>query len=118
MFEYKANLVKVVDGDTIDVDLDLGFGVWLKKQRVRLYGINTPESRTRDLEEKKRGLAAKDRVIELIENCEELSIKTIINKKARGNYGRILADILADGINVNQTLVSEGHAVEYFGGKR
>ena len=84
MFEYKASLVKVVDGDTIDVDLDLGFGVWLKKQRVRLYGINTPESRTRDLEEKKRGLAAKDRVIELIENCEELSIKTIINKKARG----------------------------------
>ena len=118
MFEYKASLVKVVDGDTIDVDLDLGFGVWLKKQRVRLYGINTPESRTRDLEEKKRGLAAKDRVIELIENCEELSIKTILNKKARGKYGRILADILADGINVNQTLVSEGHAVEYFGGKR
>ena len=118
MFEYKASLVKVVDGDTIDVDLDLGFGVWLKKQRVRLYGINTPESWTRDLEEKKRGLAAKDRVIELIENCEELSIKTILNKKARGKYGRILADILADGINVNQTLVSEGHAVEYFGGKR
>ena len=118
MFEYKASLVRVVDGDTIDVDLDLGFGVWLKKQRVRLYGINTPESRTRDLEEKKRGLAAKDRVIELIENCEELSIKTILNKKARGKYGRILADIMADGINVNQTLVSEGHAVEYFGGKR
>ena len=118
MFEYKASLVKVVDGDTIDVDLDLGFGVWLKKQRVRLYGINTPESRTRDLEEKKRGLAAKDRVIELIENCEELSIRTIINKKARGKYGRILAEILADGINVNETLVSEGHAVEYFGGKR
>ena len=118
MFEYKASLVKVVDGDTIDVDLDLGFGVWLKKQRVRFYGINTPESRTRDLEEKKRGLAAKDRVIELIENCEELSIKTILNKKARGKYGRILADIMADGINVNQTLVSEGHAVEYFGGKR
>ena len=74
MFEYKAKLVKVVDGDTIDVDLDLGFGVWLMKQRVRFYGINTPESRTRDLEEKKRGLAAKDRVIELIENCEELSL--------------------------------------------
>ena len=118
MFEYKARLVKVVDGDTIDVDLDLGFGVWLMKQRVRFYGINTPESRTRDLEEKKRGLAAKDRVVELIENCEELSIKTILNKKARGKYGRILANIMADGINVNQTLVSEGHAVEYFGGKR
>ena len=56
MFEYKASLVKVVDGDTIDVDLDLGFGVWLKKQRVRFYGINTPESRTRGLEEKKSGL--------------------------------------------------------------
>ena len=118
MFEYKASLVKVVDGDTIDVDLDLGFGVWLKKQRVRFYGINAPESRTRDLEEKRRGLAAKDRVKELVENCEELSLRTIINKKARGKYGRILAEVLADGINVNETLVSEGHAVEYFGGKR
>ena len=59
MFEYRSNLLKIVDGDTIDVDLDLGFSVVLKKQRIRLYGINTPESRTRDLEEKRYGLAAK-----------------------------------------------------------
>ena len=117
MYEYKATVHRIIDGDTVDVTIDLGFEM-TTKQRIRLYGINTPESRTRDLEEKKRGLAAKDRVIELIGNCEELSIKTIINKKARGKYGRILADVLADGINVNQTLVSEGHAVEYFGGKR
>ena len=59
MFEYSCTIVKVVDGDTVDVDIDLGFGVWLKKQRIRLYGIDTPESRTRDLEEKKYGLVAK-----------------------------------------------------------
>ena len=117
MYTYRIKLDRVIDGDTIDAYIDLGFDVSVKK-RIRFMGINTPESRTRDLEEKARGLAAKDRVIELLENCEELSIKTIINKKARGKYGRILADILADGINVNQTLVSEGHAVEYFGGKR
>ena len=117
MYTYKIKLDRVIDGDTIDAHIDLGFNVSVKK-RIRFMGINTPESRTRDLEEKKRGLAAKDRVVELIENCEELSIKTILNKKARGKYGRILANIMADGINVNQTLVSEGHAVEYFGGKR
>ena len=60
MYEYKCKVVKVVDGDTVDVDIDLGFGVWLRKQRVRLVGIDTPESRTKDLEEKKYGLAAKE----------------------------------------------------------
>ena len=59
MYEYKCTIDRVVDGDTVDVDIDLGFGVWLKKQRIRLYGIDTPESRTRDLEEKKYGNAAK-----------------------------------------------------------
>ena len=64
MFEYNAVIVKVVDGDTVDVDIDLGFSVWLKKQRVRLYGLDTPESRTRDKEEKKYGLLAKAKVLE------------------------------------------------------
>ena len=64
MFEYNAVVVKVVDGDTVDVDIDLGFSVWLKKQRVRLYGLDTPESRTRDKEEKKYGLLAKAKVLE------------------------------------------------------
>ena len=87
MYEYRASLVKIVDGDTIDVNLDLGFDVVLKKQRVRLYGINTPESRTRDLEEKRYGLAAKERLRELLEEAESIMVKTEIDKKARGKYG-------------------------------
>ena len=67
MFEYKCKLVKVVDGDTVDVDIDLGFGVWLQNQRIRLYGIDTPESRTSDAEEKKYGLAAKQRMQEWLD---------------------------------------------------
>ena len=59
MYEYKCKMVKVVDGDTIDVDIDLGFGVWMRNQRIRMHGIDTPESRTRDLEEKKYGLTCK-----------------------------------------------------------
>ena len=59
MYEYRINVVKIIDGDTVDVDIDLGFGVWLKKQRIRLHGIDTPESRTRDLDEKRYGLMAK-----------------------------------------------------------
>ena len=66
MYEYRIEIVKVVDGDTVDVNIDLGFGVWLKKERVRLYGIDTPESRTRDLEEKKFGLLAKDYLVEAL----------------------------------------------------
>ena len=69
MFEYGFKLVKVVDGDTVDIDIDLGFGVWLRKQRIRMMGIDTPESRTRDLEEKKYGLAAKERITQLIANA-------------------------------------------------
>ena len=118
MFEYRSNLIKIIDGDTIDVDLDLGFSVVLKKQRIRLYGINTPESRTRDLEEKRYGLAAKARLRELLEAAETIVVKTAIDKKARGKYGRILGTIYADDINVNDKLLEEGHAIEYFGGKK
>ena len=118
MYEYRFELDRVVDGDTIDVHLDLGFSVMLKKQRIRLYGLNTPESRTRDLEEKQYGLAAKARLKELLENGETLSLRTAIDKKARGNYGRILGTIFADGINLNDLLIEEGHAIEYFGGTK
>ena len=118
MFDYKSNLLKIVDGDTIDVDLDLGFSVVLKKQRIRLYGINTPESRTRDLEEKRYGLAAKARLRELLEEADQIIVKTAIDKKARGKYGRILGTIWADDLNVNELLVEEGHAIPYFGGKK
>ena len=108
MFEYRASLVKIIDGDTIDVDLDLGFDVVLKKQRIRLYGINTPESRTRDLEEKRYGLAAKARLRELIESADSLTIKTSIDGKARGKYGRILGTIFVDSTTVNSPLRLSG----------
>ena len=78
MYDYNFKLVKVVDGDTIDVDIDLGFGVWLRKQRVRMMGIDTPESRTRDLEEKKYGLLAKEKLIQLVAGGK--CLKTILDK--------------------------------------
>lgn len=113
MYTYKAKLIKVIDGDTIDAEIDLGFGVFLK-QRIRLYGINTPETRTKDLDEKELGLKAKDRLIELLPN--EFIVETILNK--RGKYGRVLGNVMFETlngeiINVNKLLVEEGHAVEY-----
>ena len=79
MYEYRVNIVKVVDGDTVDIDIDLGFGVWIKDERVRIMGIDTPESRTRDKEEKVFGLAAKDRLKQLL--GKTATLKTMINKK-------------------------------------
>jgi len=122
MYQYKAKLVKVVDGDTVDALIDCGFSTF-KKERIRLYGINTPECRTRDKEEKKRGLAAKARLKELIkENKNEFIVETRIDKK--GKFGRLLGTLYRDLVaaedvdSYNQILVNEGHAVEYFGGKR
>ena len=118
MYEYRCELVKIIDGDTIDVNLDLGFEVVLKKQRIRLYGINTPESRTRDLEQKKYGLAAKARLRELLEEANQITVKTEIDKKARGKYGRILGTIYAGSTNINNLLIDEGHAIAYYGGTK
>ena len=115
MYEYSAIIRRWVDGDTVDVTLDLGFDIWYNN-RVRLLGINTPESRTRDLEEKERGLAAKERVKELCPVGSTVTVKT--TKDGRGKYGRILGEIYVDGLNVNVQLIKEGHAVEYFGGKK
>ena len=116
MFEYKCNLVKVVDGDTVDVDIDLGFGVWLRKQRIRLYGIDTPESRTRDKVEKVYGLAAKDFLSKML-STGEMSIKT--HKDAKGKCGRILGELFmktsVGELSVNQSLVENSHAVRYYG---
>ena len=110
-FVYNAILDRVVDGDTIDVVLDLGFSVKLHKQRVRLAGIDTPESRTRNLEEKALGLKAKDRLIEI---CSQ-SFK--VQSLGKGKYGRILGiPYTEDGKSVCQMLIDEGHAVEYWGG--
>ena len=122
MYTYKIGLLRVVDGDTIDAEIDLGFDVKIKK-RIRFMGINTPESRTRDLEEKARGLAAKDRVKCLLEGCLNITLRS----HGVGKYGRCLGEIfldMVDGqekltlVSLNELLISEKHAVEYHGGKR
>jgi len=113
MYTYKAKLVRVIDGDTIDAEIDLGFNV-LIRQRIRLYGIDTPETRTKDLEEKERGMAAKQRLTELLP--KEFIVETIMNK--RGKFGRILGILHVEEedettTNLNDVLVEEGHAVRY-----
>ena len=112
MYTYKAKLDRVVDGDTVDAHIDLGFDITIHK-RIRLAGIDTPESRTRDLEEKARGLASKDRLIELLDGSE-----FVLESKEVGKYGRVLGTLYIDGTNINDTLVDEGFAVEYWGGKK
>ena len=115
MYEYRATIRRVVDGATVDITLDLGFDI-LYNNRIRLLGIDTPESRTRDLEEKKLGLAAKERVRELCPVGSTVTVKT--TKDGRGKFGRILGEIYVGDVNVNKLLIEEGHAVEYFGGKK
>ena len=122
MYEYRATIIKIIDGDTVDVDIDLGFNVVLKDERVRIAGIDTPESRTRDLEEKKFGLAAKARVKQLLgKTCV---LKTQINKSGedmKGKFGRILGDFNVYDSDTDSwklltsILISEGHAVPYHG---
>jgi len=120
MYEYRVKVLKVVDGDTVDVDIDLGFGVVLSDERVRIMGIDTPESRTRDKVEKVFGLASKKRLKELLGKTAIL--KTQINKNGedmKGKFGRILGDFVSvDGRMVTDVLVEEGHAVAYFGGSK
>lgn len=117
MFEYNFKLVKVVDGDTVDVDIDLGFGIWIQNERIRMMGIDTPESRTRDLVEKKFGLAAKERIIQLLAGATTL--KTF--KDEVGKYGRVLGDFNCfDPHNdrwgtITQVMIDEGHGVAYHG---
>jgi micrococcal nuclease len=110
---YNVNkIIKVVDGDTVDALIDLGFHTYTHK-RVRLYGLNAPESRTRDLEEKKRGMAAKKRLKELLKS-KHIKLKS----HGVGKFGRVLGEFICDDNNINDQLVTEGHAVKYFGGKR
>ena len=112
MYEYKCKLVKVVDGDTVDVDIDLGFGVCLQNQRIRMYGIDAPESRTSDKVEKVYGMAAKDFVIKWT-NAGDLVLKTF--KDGKGKYGRILGELWYNDVNINQRMIEEHHAVKYYG---
>ena len=119
MYEYKCKIVKVVDGDTADVDIDLGFGVWMKKQRIRFAGIDTPESRTRDLVEKKFGLAAKAYVQSYLPDGSDQTLVT--QKDATGKYGRILGkfwvfDSKTDAWRMLNDMMIEDHmAVPYHG---
>ena len=116
MYEYRCKVTRVVDGDTVDVDIDLGFGVWLHKERVRIYGIDTPESRTRDLEEKKYGLAAKEFVKEFVRDKGGSNIVLRTQKyDAKGKFGRILGDIIVDKVSMSETMIKEHHAVPYYG---
>ena len=123
MYNYNAICTRVVDGDTVDAVIDLGFGVHVKK-RIRLAGINAPESRTRDKQEKILGLAAKDRLIAMMEGADN---KFELESQELGKYGRVLGKLHVDKLDgkdlitktcVNDCLVKEGYAVEYDGGKR
>ena len=122
MYTYKISPLKIVDGDTIDAEIDLGFDIKVKK-RIRFMGINAPESRTKDLEEKAKGLAAKDRVKQLLDGCDNIQLKS----HGIGKFGRCLGEIMLDMVDgqekltlvsLNELLINEGHATEYHGGKR
>ena len=121
MYEYKCKVRKVVDGDTVDIDIDLGFGIWLNDERVRIIGIDTPESRTSDDVEKIFGMAAKERVKDLLGADSTLisKVKGDGNEEMRGKFGRILGDFrLGDGDTLTSKLMAEGHAVAYNGGNK
>lgn len=117
MYEYRCEIVRIVDGDTVDVDIDLGFGVWMRNERIRLYGIDTPESRTRDPEEKKYGLAAKKFLTNMLDDPKGIVLKT--HKDAEGKFGRILGELwrtsnYADQ-SINEYMIEKHHAVAYYG---
>jgi len=119
---YRAKLERVVDGDTIDALIDVGFDIWVKK-RIRYMGIDTWESRTRDLDEKAKGLAAKERNKELLEKVSAKAGYFRLKSHGVGKYGRVLGEIFIQDetgkqYNINETLKAEGHAYEYSGGKK
>lgn len=125
MYEYRTKLIKVVDGDTVDVDIDLGFGVWLKKERVRIMGIDTPESRTRDKVEKVFGKAASKRLKELLGPNPVLRTQIARDgEDMKGKFGRILGDfdVYCPATQawrpVTSVMSEEGHCVPYYGGSK
>ena len=119
MYEYRATLLKIVDGDTIDCDIDLGFGIVLTNQRIRLYGIDTPESRTRDLEEKKCGKLAAKYIEDHIKVSTSFTLRSRLDKK--GKYGRILGELICfvpefdREMSLNDAMITKKLAVKYFG---
>ena len=119
---YRGKLDRVVDGDTIDALIDVGFDIWLKK-RVRFQGIDAWESRTRNLEEKAKGLEAKARLIELLDKVSNKPGYFRIRSHGLGKYGRLLGEIFImdkddNQISINEKLIEEGHAYVYDGGKK
>jgi len=125
MYEYRCKLIKVVDGDTVDVDIDLGFGIWLKNERVRIMGIDTPESRTRDKVEKVFGKAAGKRLKELLGKTPVLKTQVAKNgEDMKGKFGRILGDFdvycptTQSWRPATVVMAEEGHCVPYFGGSK
>ena len=112
MYKYRVEVTRVVDGDTVDVDIDLGFGMTYKKQRVRMMGIDTPESRTRDLEEKFYGLESKKYLVDLLDGA---TVTLVSHDK--GKFGRILGELFLgeSNLSVNQIMIENYHAVPYFG---
>jgi len=113
MYEYACTVDRVVDGDTVDVILDLGFDI-LYRTRVRLYGIDTPESRTRDLDEKARGKLAGKYLKDAIDAGNQVVIQTKL-KDSKGKFGRVLGDVVVDGKNINQSMINDHMAVAYHG---
>ena len=113
MYEYSCKVTRVVDGDTVDVILDLGFSI-LHKCRVRLYGIDTPESRTRNKDEKIRGKLASAFLKDAIKKGKKVTLRSKL-KDSKGKYGRVLGEIVVDEININQSMIINHMAVRYFG---
>lgn len=111
-YRYNVKVTRIVDGDTVDVDIDLGFGMVYKKQRVRMMGIDTPESRTRDLEEKFYGKQSKYHLEDLLKDQ-----KVQLQSHDKGKFGRILGELFIDDnpLSVNQMMIKDYHAVPYFG---
>lgn len=117
-YTYKAIVTRVVDGDTVDVDIDLGFGIWYRNTRIRLMGVDTPEYRTRDLTEKKFGILAKEVVEGYCPVGAEILVQTELD--GTGKFGRVLGTlIVSDGtVNLNQYLIDNHYAVAYEGQSR
>ena len=116
MYKYKITVLRLIDGDTLDALIDIGFSTHVKK-RIRLMGIDTPESRTRDLEEKARGLASKAHLKEMLKrNKGNITLKS----HGVGKFGRCLGELFVPEYNcsVNEQMISDGHAIEYFGGNK
>ena len=114
MYEYRCKILKVVDGDTVDIDIDLGFGVWLHNERIRLAGIDTPESRTRDLTEKQFGLYA-TQYVEAKMPVGSSQILRTTEYDPRGKFGRVLGDFVIDGVSLVDTMIAEHIGVAYDG---